>query len=305
MLMTAADYRESLRRLSPRVFIDGQRIASVADEPLLAPGIAGVGVTYDFAHMPAHAALMTARQGAAGAAVNRMLHIDESTTDLLRKLEAVRLVCQESECAPAAALSRPTDGGGNCSRSNGEDRCWCLGGTCRLSPACPGRGSGAGHRHDRCQGRSAFSSGQAQAKSRCLSPTLYPRSRRADGIVIRGAKAIVTGAPYMHELLVMPCRTHLPEDASCAVCCAVPVDAAGITMIAKPAGRPGEAAAKFSAKYGQSVAVVLFDDVFVPYDRVFLAGECEAGGHLTTTYATHHRHSCVGARAVRRSPDRR
>ena len=78
MLMTAADYRESLRRLSPRVFIDGRRVTSVADEPLLAPGIAGVGVTYDFAHMPAHAALMTARQGAAGPTVNRMLHIDET-----------------------------------------------------------------------------------------------------------------------------------------------------------------------------------------------------------------------------------
>ena len=54
---------------------------------------------------PAHAALMTARQGAAGATVNRMLHIDETTTDLLRKLEAVRLVCQESRLRPA--LSRP------------------------------------------------------------------------------------------------------------------------------------------------------------------------------------------------------
>ena len=68
MLMTAADYRESLRRLSPRVFIDGQRVASVADEPLLAPGIAGVGVTYDFAHIPAHAALMTARREDGGRA---------------------------------------------------------------------------------------------------------------------------------------------------------------------------------------------------------------------------------------------
>src|SRR5258708_23893885 len=99
MLMTAADYRESLRRLSPRVFIDGQRVTSVADEPLLAPGIAGVGVTYDFAHHPAHAALMTARRETTGALINRMLHIDETTTDLLRKLEAVRLVCQESGCA--------------------------------------------------------------------------------------------------------------------------------------------------------------------------------------------------------------
>src|SRR5215471_1773470 len=94
MLMTAADYRKSLRALRPRVFLDGRRVESVADEPLLAPGIAGVGVTYDFAHIAAHEERMTAR-AASGALVNRMLHIDASTTDLLRKLEAVRLLCQE------------------------------------------------------------------------------------------------------------------------------------------------------------------------------------------------------------------
>jgi 4-hydroxybutyryl-CoA dehydratase / vinylacetyl-CoA-Delta-isomerase len=42
---------------------------------------------------------------------------------------------------------------------------------------------------------------------------------------------------------------------------------------------------------------VIFDDVFVPHNRVFLAGETEEGGFLTTSYATHHRHSCIGARA--------
>ena len=103
----------------------------------------------------------------------------------------------------------------------------------------------------------------------------YGVQRRPDGIVIRGTKAIVTGAPYMHEFLVMPCRTHTAADADFAVCCAVPVDAPGVTIVARPAGRPGEAAAKFSAKYGQSTGVVLFDDVFVPHDRVFLAGETE------------------------------
>jgi 4-hydroxybutyryl-CoA dehydratase/vinylacetyl-CoA-Delta-isomerase len=126
---------------------------------------------------------------------------------------------------------------------------------------------------------------------------LHIKERRPDGIVIRGTKAIVTGAPYMHEFLVMPCRTHVPEDRDFAVCCAVPVDAPGVTIVARPAGRPGEASAKFSAKYGQSVGVVIFDDVFVPHDRVFLAGETEEGGFLTTSYATHHRHSCIGARA--------
>src|SRR5262249_6078929 len=98
MLMTAEVYRESLRALRPRVFIEGRRVESVADEPLLAPGIAGVGVTYDFAHVAAHRELMTART-AGGGVVNRMLHIDAGTTDLLRKLEAVRLLCQECGCA--------------------------------------------------------------------------------------------------------------------------------------------------------------------------------------------------------------
>src|SRR5690349_7133040 len=99
MLMTAADYRESLRDYKPRVFVNGNAVASVADEPLLAPGLAGVGVTYDFAHRPEHAALMTARQGTTGKTVNRMLHIDESSTDLLYKLEAIRLVCKIAGCA--------------------------------------------------------------------------------------------------------------------------------------------------------------------------------------------------------------
>jgi aromatic ring hydroxylase len=50
MLMTAADYRKSLRAYKPRVFVNGQRVECVADEPLLPPGINAVGVTHDFAH---------------------------------------------------------------------------------------------------------------------------------------------------------------------------------------------------------------------------------------------------------------
>jgi 4-hydroxybutyryl-CoA dehydratase/vinylacetyl-CoA-Delta-isomerase len=87
------------------------------------------------------------------------------------------------------------------------------------------------------------------------------------------------------------------RDADFAVCCAVPVDAHGLSIIARPAGRPGEPSAKFSAKYGQSTAVVIFDQVFVPWDRVFLAGEWQLSGFLTYSYATHHRHTCIAARA--------
>jgi 4-hydroxybutyryl-CoA dehydratase / vinylacetyl-CoA-Delta-isomerase len=294
MLMSGADYRDSLRAYKPRVFVNGSAVASVADEPLLAPGVAGVGVTYDFALRKEHEPIMTARQGTSGKTVNRMLHIDETSQDLLFKLEAVRLVCKTVGCAQRY-LSHDAFNGIYQATKLADDR----------------HGTDYSQRflaymHDVQDNDLTLGIAMTDAKgdrskrpSAQVNPDVYVhiRERRADGIVIRGTKAIVTGAPYMHEFLVMPCRTHNPEDRDFAVCCAVPCDAPGVTIIARPAGRPGEASAKFSAKYGQSVGVVIFDDVFVPHDRVFLAGETEEGGVLTTSYATHHRHSCIGARA--------
>jgi hypothetical protein len=100
------------------------------------------------------------------------------------------------------------------------------------------------------------------------------------------------------ELFIAPELALLAAaDAAFAVCCAVPIDAPGITMVARPAGRPGEKAAIFSNRYGQSTAVVMFDKVFVPWEKVFFADEWEHSGKLTHSYATHHRHSCIGARA--------
>ena len=81
------------------------------------------------------------------------------------------------------------------------------------------------------------------------------------------------------------------------VCCAVPIDVEGLTIVARPAGRPGEKAALFSGRYGQSTGVAIFERVFVPWENVFLAGEWEHSGFLTYSYATHHRQTCIAARA--------
>ncbi|MBS1222089.1 MAG: 4-hydroxyphenylacetate 3-hydroxylase, partial [Proteobacteria bacterium] len=101
MLMSGQDYRDSLRRYQPRVYVNGRRIESVADEPLLAPGVNAVALTYDFALREDVAALMRAARPdlAGGQPVNRMIAIPATTEDLLDKLEAVRLVCQETGCA--------------------------------------------------------------------------------------------------------------------------------------------------------------------------------------------------------------
>jgi 4-hydroxybutyryl-CoA dehydratase/vinylacetyl-CoA-Delta-isomerase len=294
MLMTAAGYRESLRACRPRVFVNGAAVASVADEPLLAPGIASVGVSYDFAHRPEHSVLMTARQGTTGKTVNRMLHVDESSTDLLYKLEAVRLLCKIAGCAQRYLAHDALNGLFQATKRTDDAH-----GTDYHQRFLAYLGEV--QERDLALGIAMTDAKGDRSKrpGRQSNPDAYVHitARRPDGIVIRGTKAIVTGAPYMHEFLVMPCRTHAREDADFAVCCAVPVDAPGVTIGARPAGRPGDAAAKFSARYGQSTGVVIFDDVFVPHERVFLAGETEEGGFLTTSYATHHRHSCIGARA--------
>ncbi len=294
MLMTAADFRESLRAYHPRVFVNGNRVESVADEPLLAPGINAVGVTYDFAHLPEHRKIMTAVQGTSEKTINRMMHIDETSADLLHKLEAVRLVCRTSGCAQRYLVHDAFNGIFQATRrtddAHGTDYSQRF---LAYMHDAQDRDLTLGIAMTDAKGDRAKRPGQQ------VNPDTYVhiKERRPDGIVIRGTKAIVTGAPYMHGFLVMPCRTHTRDDAACAVCCAVPVDAPGVTIVARPAGRPGEAAAKFSGRYGQSTGVVIFDDVFVPHDKVFLAGEHEEGGFLTTSYATHHRHSCIGARA--------
>lgn len=99
MLMSGAEFRESLRRYKPVVYVSGQRVESVADAPQLAPGINAIALTYDYALRPEFEAIMQAQDRLSGATVNRMMHLPGSSSALLNKLEAVRLVCQETGCA--------------------------------------------------------------------------------------------------------------------------------------------------------------------------------------------------------------
>jgi 4-hydroxybutyryl-CoA dehydratase/vinylacetyl-CoA-Delta-isomerase len=252
-LMRGADYRESLRRLRPVVYLDGRCVESVADEPALQPGINALAVTYDFAHDPALAPLMLARQGTRALPVNRMLHVDESAGDLLNKLEAVRILCQETGCAQ---------------RYLAHDALGALAQVCARIDDANGstelRARFAAYLEHVQAADLALGIAMTDAKGERskrpheqANPDTYVHivERNPRGIVVSGTKAIVTGAPYMHELLVMPGRAMGPADADFAVCCAVPVDAAGVTIVSRPAGRPGDkvehGAPLFSRRYGQ------------------------------------------------------
>lgn len=294
MLMSPDEYRESLRALSPKVFISGESIDSVADEPLLAPGVNGIALTYELALHEQHAAVMTATEQENGLLVNRFTHINRTSQDLLDKLEATRLACQYAGCAQRYlqqdALNAVYEATYRIEAEGKDDRHQRF--LAYLKDVQERDLTLAAAMTDTKGDRSKRPGAQTNRDT-----YVHIKERRADGIVIRGAKAIVTGAPYVHEYLVMPCRAMRGEESDFAVSCAVPVDAEGVTVIARPAGRPGQPGAKFSAVFAQSVGVVHFEDVFVPWEKVFVAGEVEAAKHLTHSFASHHRHSCIGARA--------
>jgi hypothetical protein len=105
MFMSALEYRDSLRRYQPREFVNGERVASVADEPRLLPGINALGITYEYALDPQHQRIARAVDHRNGREINRFLHITQSREDLLTKLEYVRLVCQETGCAMRVAVT--------------------------------------------------------------------------------------------------------------------------------------------------------------------------------------------------------
>jgi len=298
-LMSGDAYRESLRKCRPVVYLDGRRVESVVDEPALKPGVNALAYTYDYALKPELAPLALANQSKRNRIVSRMLHVNESAGDLLNKLEAVRVLCQETGCAQrylahdavngiARAVAGIDDARGSTEHrarfedylADVQDRDLSLG--VAMTDA---KGDRSKRPHEQAN----------------TDAYVHVVERNAKGILISGTKAIVTGAPYMHEFLVMPSRNMGRDDADFAVCCAVPVDATGLTVVARPAGRPGEklehGSALFSRKYGQSTGVVIFDRVFVPWERVFYEGEWEHSHTLTYSYATHHRHSCIAARA--------
>jgi len=297
--MSGEAYRESLRRYKPRVFVDGRAVDSVADEPALRPGVNALAFTYDFALREELAPIALATQSRRQRVVNRMLHVNESAGDLLNKLEAVRLLCQETGCAQRYLAHDALNGLAQVSARIDDAR-----GTTEhrarfeayLAHVQDGDLSLGIAMTDAKGERSRRPHQQANADA-----YVHIVERNARGIVISGTKAIVTGGPYMHELLVMPSRNMGREDADFAVCCAVRVDEPGITIVSRPAGRPGEKLehgdALFSRRYGQATAVVLFERVFVPWERVFFAGDWEHSHVLTYSYATHHRHSCIAARA--------
>lgn len=128
-------------------------------------------------------------------------------------------------------------------------------------------------------------------------PDYYLRvvEERKDGIVVRGAKVHTSVLTNTDEVIVLPTRAMKPEDKAYAVAFAIPAATKGLKLLASAYGGFKKDPFDFpiSAKHKMMETLTVFDDVFVPWERVFMNGETEAAGFLALTFVKFHRFTAV------------
>jgi 4-hydroxybutyryl-CoA dehydratase/vinylacetyl-CoA-Delta-isomerase len=135
-------------------------------------------------------------------------------------------------------------------------------------------------------------------------PDVFTRvvEKRRDGVVIRGAKAHQTGAVNSHEIMILPTMAMTGGEEAFSIAAAIPLDAKGVAMIfgrqtneeRKAEGGIDAGNLEFGTVGGE--ALVVFDDVFVPWERVFMCGETEFTGALVERFAALHRQNYGGCK---------
>ena len=298
-LMTGEQYIESIRRMKMQVYMFGKKIDCPVDDPILRPSLNSVRMTYDLAQMPEYEDLMTTVSPYTGKRINRFTHIHQSTGDLIKKVKMQRLLGQKT----AACFQRCV----------GMDAFNAVFSTTYETDKAHGT-----HYHENFRkfmmyvqendltvdGAMTDPKGdRSKAPHEQADPDMYLHivERRPDGIVVRGAKAHQTGVLNSHEVIVMPTQTMKEEDSDYAVSFAVPMDTPGITMII---GRQSCDTRKLEGctldvgnrEFGGVEALTIFDNVFVPNDRIFLCGEYEFSGMMVERFAGYHRQSYGGCK---------
>ena len=299
-LMTGEEYIESLRKLNTKVYLFGKRVENFVDHPIIRPSIHSVAMTYALAQREDYKDIMTATSNLTGKTVNRFCHLHQSAEDLMKKVKMQRLMGQTTgacfqRCVGMDAFNAVYSTTYEIDQKYGTQyhQRFIDYMTYVQENDLTVDGAMTDPKGDR-----------GLSPSRQADPDLYLRivEKNDKGIIVNGAKAHQTGAVNSHEHLIMPTQAMKEEDKAYAVSFAVPSDAEGIVMIY---GRQSCDTRKLEAphcmdcgncKFGGQEALVVFDHVFVPWERVFLCEEYEFAGMLVERFAGYHRQSYGGCK---------
>ena len=299
-MMTGKEYIESLRALHPEVYFFGEKINHVVDEPMFEPHIHTAAMTYELAHRPEYEEIMTATSHLTGEKINRFTHIHQSIDDLVKKARMMRLLGQKTgtcfqRCVGLDGLNALYVTTYELDQKYGTDyherfKNW-------LTQVQKNDWMPSGAMTD-ARGDRNLRPHQQKNKDTYL----HIKERLNDGIIVSGIKAHITGAINSHEILTMPTRTMGEEDGDFALSFAIPSDTKGVTFVfsrqtndTRRLDSPLDAG---NPKYGivGGEAIIIFKDVFVPNERIFMAGEFDFTTQLVETFAGYHRSNYGGCK---------
>jgi 4-hydroxybutyryl-CoA dehydratase/vinylacetyl-CoA-Delta-isomerase len=293
-LQNGGEYIESLRALNPVIYYKGKRIEDVTRHPATSPHVRAAAMTYSLAAKEKYRDLATAKSHLTGRTISRFTHVHQNIEDLIKKVKLLRVLGQKTgtcfqRCVGFDGINAVYSVVYEIDEKLGTDYLqrfnrW-------LTRIQDDNRMVVGAMTDPKGDRSKGPADQPDPDQ-----YVHIAERREDGIVIRGAKLHMTGAVNSHEILVMPTTAMNEGSKDYAVVCAVPIDAPGVTMVFGrqanddrrdrkeriDVGKPS-----FGAVGGE--ALLVFEDVFVPYENVFMDGEVEFTGDLVYRFAAHHR----------------
>ncbi len=295
---TFEDYYERLKKMRDNVYLNGEKIKRTDER--LRPGINVIKETFDRANDPNFEDVCTATSHLTGEKINRFCHIHQSIDDLLKKQKMTRQLCHRT--------------GGCIQRCMGIDALNALSVvTYEMDKAL---GTDYYQRFEKYlryfqENDLVANCAQTDAKGHRLKrphqqddPDQYLRivDVKSDGIIVRGAKLDNTVAPYADEIIAIPTRFMTEKDSEYAVAFALPADWEGIKLVVRPAYQHKRNHIKAPiAEFGDAESFTIFDDVFVPNERVFLNGKSNPeatpfAGFLALLFAHFHRHSYTGCK---------
>jgi 4-hydroxybutyryl-CoA dehydratase/vinylacetyl-CoA-Delta-isomerase len=292
-IASAEDYRRSLAGRKLRVFLFGQQLQDPINHPMIQPSVNAMAETYALAERDPQ--LASAESDISQRRVNRFLHIARSPEDLVnqgrmqRRLGQLTGTCFQ-RCVGMDAINALHSTTFDMDARNGSDY------HARFLAFVE-----AMQRGNRVIGGAMtdVKGDRGKAPHAQADPDLFVHitRRSADGVWISGAKAHQTGCLNSHWLLVMPTMRLTEQDRDYAIVGAVPVEAEGITYVVGRQScdtRSGESDMDAgNARFAGQEAMVIFDNVFIPHQRIFMHGEYEFAATLVERFTCYHRRSYV------------
>jgi aromatic ring hydroxylase len=293
-LRTKEEFIKDLSRMKKNIYYDGEKIDRLDERQM--PTINTIGMTFDLAKHPDYKDLMLVKSHLTGEVINRFTHIHYSTEDLHKKQDMTRKLCQKV--------------GGCIQRCMGCDAANAI---YNVSFEADKVNKGKTKYHEnfkkwleRFQKEDLVAAcAQTDVKGDRIKrpadqtdPDMYVHviDKNDDGIVVRGCKLHISEASVSDEILVVPTRALRKEDKEYAVSFAVPADYDGVIQSVTIHNLRPREYFKRGFMPGATDSYIIFDDIFVPWERVFLCGEYQHGGALALLFGLFHRHSYSGCK---------